>query len=336
MGMDPQETKLIVRHTFLEIVLDAPGSAEKRNRSFTDGAITYLGRWDAEVQNVSSVDAGAQAIAQQQWNVGLVAAELARLPQENTCSNLENERQFEAVADHDLAGIPSLSTPETSNAHPSCAQWIMAGNGQQYGYSMMMPAMGSTSSPTPWLVPMFSMPGQSNATEQANAPVMPRPRESGVRPVSHFIPARQTPDEATTVMLRNLPNQYTRDMLVDLLNREGYTGKFHFVYLPIDFKTHAGLGYAFVDLASGADAESLRRHFEGFSRWSVRSEKICSVSWSHPEQQGCAAHVKRYRNSPVMHDSVPDMWKPALFSACMRVPFPVPTKRIRNPRIRLL
>lgn len=135
-------------------------------------------------------------------------------------------------------------------------------------------------------------------------------------------------------MLRNLPNQYTREMLLELLNSQGFAGKFHFVYLPIDFKTHAALGYAFVDLTSPYEAERVRRHFEGFSRWAVTSEKICTVSWSHQDQQGCAVHVERYRNSPVLHQSVPEAWKPALFSNGMRVQFPPPTKKLRVPRIR--
>jgi len=140
----------------------------------------------------------------------------------------------------------------------------------------------------------------------------------------------------TTIMLRNLPNQYDRDMLVDMLHTEGFAGNFRFVYLPIDFKTHVGLGYAFVDLSSPQMAESARQHFQGFCRWVLDSDKICSVSWSHAEQQGCDAHIERYRNSPIMHNSVPDTWKPALFSAGVRVPFPQPTKKLRVPRIRML
>ena len=39
----------------------------------------------------------------------------------------------------------------------------------------------------------------------------------------------------TTVMLRNIPNKYTREMLVKQLNQD-FKGRFDFVYLPIDFK----------------------------------------------------------------------------------------------------
>jgi len=136
----------------------------------------------------------------------------------------------------------------------------------------------------------------------------------------------------TTVMLRNLPNKYTRSMLIDLLISEGFGGKFHFVYLPVDFKTQAGLGYAFVDLITPYDAECVRRHFEGFSRWTMPSDKIMTVSWSHPAQQGMAVHVDRYRNSPVMHETMPDEWKPALFVNGERVPFPLPTRKVKQPR----
>lgn len=138
----------------------------------------------------------------------------------------------------------------------------------------------------------------------------------------------------TTVMLRNLPNLYTREMFIDLLNSEGFVGKYTFVYLPIDFKTHAGLGYAFVDMTSTVEANRLRRHFEGFAEWVIASEKRCTVSWSHPDQQGFSAHVERYRNSPVMHKSVPEEWKPVLFSGGERVSFPRANRKIRAPRIR--
>jgi len=136
-----------------------------------------------------------------------------------------------------------------------------------------------------------------------------------------------------TLMLRNLPNNYTRDMLLALLDSEGFSTHYDFVYLPIDFKSHASLGYAFVNLSTAEAAESCWKAFEGFNKWVVPSMKVCSVNWSSPFQ-GLDAHVERYRNSPVMHEHVPDEYKPMLLSGGKRLPFPLPTKKIRAPRIR--
>ena len=62
--------------------------------------------------------------------------------------------------------------------------------------------------------------------------------------------------------------------------------------------------------------------FDGFTKWVgafskprracnevLPSSKVCQVSWSGPHQ-GQAAHVERYRSSPIMHSSVPDECKP--------------------------
>merc|ERR1719189_481673 len=40
----------------------------------------------------------------------------------------------------------------------------------------------------------------------------------------------------TTVMLRNLPDNYTRDMLIDFLETNGFGDAYDFLYLPIDFR----------------------------------------------------------------------------------------------------
>ena len=37
----------------------------------------------------------------------------------------------------------------------------------------------------------------------------------------------------------------------------------------------------------------------------MSSQKVCEVCWGNP-LQGLGAHIVRYRNSPVMHQSVPD------------------------------
>jgi len=140
-------------------------------------------------------------------------------------------------------------------------------------------------------------------------------------------------EEKTTVILRNVPNDVSRDMLLQLLDEEGFAGKYDFVYLPIDFKSNAGFGYAFVNLIDGLVANSFRSRFNGFCNWAMPSQKIAEVAWSHPSQ-GLEVHVQRYRNSPIMHNRVLDLYKPALFENGVRIPFPPPTKAIKVPRLR--
>lgn len=137
----------------------------------------------------------------------------------------------------------------------------------------------------------------------------------------------------TTVMLRNMPNNYSRTMLLELLDAEGFAGQYDFLYLPMDFQSRASLGYAFINFTSSESAESFWRVFDGYSNWAIPSRKMSGVSWSGPHQ-GLEAHIERYRNSPVMAESTPDEYKPILFDRGVRIPFPAPTRRIRAPRVR--
>eukprot|EP00931_Biecheleriopsis_adriatica_P112563 TRINITY_DN8720_c0_g1_i2.p1 TRINITY_DN8720_c0_g1~~TRINITY_DN8720_c0_g1_i2.p1 ORF type:complete len:403 (+),score=70.69 TRINITY_DN8720_c0_g1_i2:772-1980(+) len=140
-------------------------------------------------------------------------------------------------------------------------------------------------------------------------------------------------DSRTTVMLRNLPNNYTREMLLELIDSQGFNGLYDFLYLPIDFQTYACLGYAFVNLVDANIVPRFWAAFDGFNSWTLPSKKVCYVSWSGPHQ-GLQAHIDRYRNSPVMHADVIDQCKPVCFRDGKRVPFPSPTRSIRPPRVR--
>jgi len=138
----------------------------------------------------------------------------------------------------------------------------------------------------------------------------------------------------TTVMMRNIPSSYTREMLLELVNRKGFTGSYDLVYLPIDFQNNASnLGYSFINFVDAEVANRFHKQFDGFCQWTIEScsLKVCEVTWSDA-MQGIDAHVERYRNSPVMHKSVPDECKPVLFQEGERIPFPEPTKIVRPPR----
>eukprot|EP00971_Amphidinium_carterae_P279631 5551132-Amphidinium_carterae.2 len=134
-------------------------------------------------------------------------------------------------------------------------------------------------------------------------------------------------------MLRNIPNRYTRKMLLRLLDSHGFTGDYDFVYLPIDFRHKVNLGYAFVNTSRHDSAARLRDCLDGFSNWAFDSQKVCEAVWASPHQ-GLEQNVERYRNSPVMHQSVSDEFRPLLFKDGERINFPPPTRSIRAPKIR--
>jgi len=145
--------------------------------------------------------------------------------------------------------------------------------------------------------------------------------------------ANDMPEEQrTTIMLRNLPNDYSRDMLMELLNDKGFESCYDFLYLPMDTKRKVGLGYAFLNLVSHADAVRAFDELDGLSSWKISgSAKVLTIAWGHP-LQGLEAHMERYRNSSVMHSSVPDEYKPMVFEDGERVSFPEPTGSIRAPK----
>merc|ERR1712110_1180317 len=84
-----------------------------------------------------------------------------------------------------------------------------------------------------------------------------------------------SPCEATTLIVRKIPKSCTRSQLLALMDREGFQGLYDLVYLPIDFATRTGLGYAFVNFISEERASQFITHFQGFSDWNTPSKKSC-------------------------------------------------------------
>jgi hypothetical protein len=136
----------------------------------------------------------------------------------------------------------------------------------------------------------------------------------------------------TTLMLCNLPSQYSRVMVMDLLESEGFAEHVKFIYVPTNLRQRSNFGYAFVNFDSVWITLQCRDKLQGFNRWSEPNEKEMVIEWS--DSQSLEANIERYRNSPIMHESVPDELKPALFWRGARVTFPEPTKAIRAPRRR--
>jgi hypothetical protein len=140
---------------------------------------------------------------------------------------------------------------------------------------------------------------------------------------------------STTVILRNSPKDCSLNMALTTIDNEGFAGHYNFVHAPVDFATREAWGYILVNLVDHAVAARFLEHFQGFRRWESGHivKKGCSAGWS-TSVQGLEAHVERYRNSPLMHKSVPPEYRPALFHNGIRIAFPPPTVRIKPPRVR--
>jgi len=156
-----------------------------------------------------------------------------------------------------------------------------------------------------------------------------RHRQNGQRNGLHMEPEEPVPQ--TTVCLRELPEGISRDLVVEALASNGFQIDCDFAYVPMKFGSKAAIGYAFVNFVSHEAAVRCFEKMNDFRSWGIACSIGCKVTWSEGDQ-GLKAIIERHRNGPVMHHSVPDEAKPALFKNGVRQPFPAPTKNIRPPR----
>lgn len=122
-----------------------------------------------------------------------------------------------------------------------------------------------------------------------------------------------------TLMLRNIPNKYTAELLLEELTSRDFMGHIDFLYLPIDFRNTCNLGYAFINFTDEGKAEAFQASFDGVTLPGFRSNKVCKVSPARV--QGYESNVERLRTSPVIR-ALDEPFKPLLFKAGEPIPFP--------------
>lgn len=139
--------------------------------------------------------------------------------------------------------------------------------------------------------------------------------------------AAAAPGTYTTVMFRNIPNKYTRDMLVKQLESEPtLQGTYDFVYMPIDFKNQCNVGYAFINFRTTEACESFLGCYHKFDVGKGLSKKVAEVTPARV--QGYEENVQRLRNSPVMLElTQKPEWMPLIWDENgQTVPFPEPER----------
>ncbi len=90
-------------------------------------------------------------------------------------------------------------------------------------------------------------------------------------------------DKRTTLMLRNIPNKYTLQNLVDEIN-PSFIGKYDYINLPIDYERKLNLGYAFINFNDPFHVVLFHEHYYN-KKWSkYRSDK--KIDLNYAEKQG--------------------------------------------------
>jgi hypothetical protein len=135
---------------------------------------------------------------------------------------------------------------------------------------------------------------------------------------------------STTMIIRNLVDHCTKTMLMEFLDSHGFYGGYNLLYLPVCFASQRCFHYAFVNFVSEDVAEKFKARFHGCTDAAMFTADAADISLS--ECQGLAANIAKYRNSSVMHKSVPVECKPVFLEHGKVVPFPNPTRKIKEDR----
>jgi len=186
--------------------------------------------------------------------------------------------------------INSMAPPSTSSTHP--------GTGQ------MSPLPGA-------MQPGALAPAQCFEA-QNQQPMMPRQgvREPGRRDIrngqainqlkNNDITSKEPPwNDVTTVMMRNLPNKYRQQMLLDELADASFRAQtdFDFFYLPMDHSNAANLGYCFINFTEPALANAFAAAFQGKKMRRFNSHKTVVVMPA--SIQGYERNYKYYSSTRV-------------------------------------
>jgi len=98
-------------------------------------------------------------------------------------------------------------------------------------------------------------------------------------------------------MLRNVPNSWSRDTLVELLDSKGLKKLYDFVYVPVNIRTELNAGYAFVNMITPDAAKLFAEAFHGFSGRDPTVDDDCAVCVS--EVQGLSANIAMVREKHI-------------------------------------
>ena len=92
-------------------------------------------------------------------------------------------------------------------------------------------------------------------------------------------------DKRTTLIVRNIPNRYSINSILQDLN-QSFKHKFNVLYLPQDINNNSNLGYGFIDFIDHMHIPLFYEMFNGKNWLKHNSFKICQLAYSKYQGKG--------------------------------------------------
>jgi len=122
------------------------------------------------------------------------------------------------------------------------------------------------------------------------------PRKVDLRKAFEDEPAKS--GGITTLMIRNIPNRYNQEELLEEIDDLGFALKYDFFYMPVDAHNKCNVGYGFINFKTASDCTKFQKDFKHYHYQKYNSRKIGEVTHAH--MQGLKANVAHFRKTRVV------------------------------------
>ena len=116
-----------------------------------------------------------------------------------------------------------------------------------------------------------------------------------------IVPNRIFQLRKTTLMIKNIPNRYTKEMMLEMIDRQ-FRDTYNFFYLPIDFDNSCNVGYAFINFIDLETILPFYNEFNGNTWPHFKSDKIAEITYARI--QGRDACIQHFKDSSLMKQQV--------------------------------
>jgi hypothetical protein len=111
-------------------------------------------------------------------------------------------------------------------------------------------------------------------------------------------------DKRNTIMIKNIPNKFTREKLLELINKN-FKGTYDLFILPKDGNKNRNFGYAFINFLSSYSIPYFYKTFNGKKWVDTNSKKICEITYS--KIQGRNELISHYPNKIIYFNDIQDI-----------------------------